>query len=406
MKIVFVTHLLPYPPNDGGRIGFYNPLKYLSRNHDIVLVTQVDESNAKYIDALKGVSAEVISFVETGTAFWRKMRGVVGRPPGTASKYYSCRFGRLLRETIARVKPDIVEIQHLNSAAYLPDCIGFPVILREHNVEYKVWERQAEIATGFGAKHAMRYLARRVRKYEAEMAPKFARCVMVSEADERYLRDVAPSARILTIPSGVDCEYFQPNPKVEERSFSMVLTGSFSWKPKQHNLRILLTEIYPRIRAKAPKAKLAIVGKGVPPELKQLADANGVMVSGAVEDVRPYVQSASLVLNYLESGGGIALKVLEAMAMRKPVLSNSLGCEGIAVQHGRDVFLADGTAKFADAAVMLLQDARRRKSIADGGYTTVQNLYAWSQLAGAFDQCYRSVLAEDHEARLSATQAV
>src|SRR5262249_48328650 len=150
---------------------------------------------------------------------------------------------------------------------------------------------------------------------------------------------------------------------------------SFAWKPKQHNLMRLVTEIFPRIRAAAPEASLTVVGKGVPPALRALAERNGVIVTGLVPDVRPYLHSASLVLNYLEAGGGIALKVLEAFALRKAVLSNRLGVEGIRVRAGEHCAVADGPEMFARAAVELLQDRERRLRMANAGYALVQEQY-------------------------------
>jgi glycosyltransferase involved in cell wall biosynthesis len=173
------------------------------------------------------------------------------------------------------------------------------------------------------------------------------------------------------------------------------MTGGFAWQPKQHNLRVLLTEVYPRIKARVPNVTVSVVGKGAPSELRQLANSiPGVTMTGEVPDVRPYVNKAALAINYVESGGGIALKVLEAMAMRKPVLSTSLGCEGIKVRHGEDVFLADGAESFAEASVLLLQSNGIRQRIAEGGHRLVRQTYAWDRLAERFEDCYAAVLSE------------
>lgn len=198
---------------------------------------------------------------------------------------------------------DLVEFQHLNMAAYRDQAGSAPAILREHNIEYKVWERYAAHARGSLESLYVRRCAPRVRAYEAKMAPTFARCITVSKADARHLTSIAPTARVESIPSGVDMEYFHPAPEIPEEPCRMVLTGSFEWKPKQHNLRVLLTEIMPRIQARLPQAKLDVVGKGVPEDLCKLAASMpAVAVTGTVPDVRPYVWRSSLVLNYLESG--------------------------------------------------------------------------------------------------------
>jgi glycosyltransferase involved in cell wall biosynthesis len=333
-------------------------------------------------------------------------RGLFGEPPGAAAKYYDPEFGRLIQSAVREFRIDLVELQHLNTAAYRRWAGPVPVILREHNVEYKVWERQAQYASGILERTYVSLVAPRVKAYEARVAPQFERCITVSDADTSHLRRVAPTAKIETIASGVDTEYFLPDECLAEDPYSIVLTGAFAWQPKQRNLRVLLAEIFPRIKARLPKATLTVVGQGVPGELRTLAQKiPGVTLTGSVPDVRPYLGRAALAINYLESGGGIALKVLEAMAMGKPVLSNSLGCEGIRVRHGDNVFLADGVEVFAEAAVLLLQNPGIRQKIAAGGYQLIKQEYAWERLAGQFQECYATVLSERAAvAQTSATQ--
>lgn len=395
MRILLVTHFLPYPPSDGGRIGYYNPIKYLSARHEIILLSLARPDDGANISALRSMCADVITSVDRGWTARSLMRGVFGSPPGTAGKYSSNEFSDLFERATKRYRPDIIELEHLNTAWLLAHCDrSCPVILREHNIEFKVWERQAEHTANPVARIALNLQAGRVRKFEAEMAARFDHCITVSEADKNYLKEVSPRAAITAIPSGVDTEYFCPMPEAEEVPFSMVMTGSFAWRPKQHNLRIVLSEIFPRIRTLLPEASLTIVGKGVPPYLKQLAQKHGVTVTGAVPDVRPYISSASLILNYLESGGGIALKVLEAMAMRKPVLTNALGVEGISLRPGRDAEVVNSISDFAVAAQRLLVDSDHRRALAENGCALVKEEYSWHKLAGRFEALYEQSLSE------------
>jgi glycosyltransferase involved in cell wall biosynthesis len=326
-------------------------------------------------------------------------------PPGSYAKYYDPEFGRLIQDAIKRWSVDIVELQCLHTAEYHSWVGSVPVLLRLHNVDYKLWERQSEHTNSVWERLYVSLAVPRVKAYEAGVAPKFDRCITVSEADTGHLREIAPAARIETIPSGVDTEYFVPDDSIPQEPYSIVFTGGFAWQPKRHNLRVLLTDVYPRIRAKLPQATLTVVGKGAPDELRTLAGKiPGVTMTGAVPDVRPYVRRATLALNYVETGGGIALKVLEAMAMRRPMLSTGLGCEGIRVQHGENVFLADGPESFAEAAVLLLQNSNIRQKIAEGGYRLVKQVYAWERLAGQFHDCYASVLSDAKAATHSASR--
>lgn len=395
MRLLFVTHFFPYPPIGGGRIASFNSLKSLARRMEIVLASLVDSEPAEFLEEMGRYCSDVKVHRVRKSKYVALGRGLVGQPPGTAAKYFDPEFGRLIQSAIKEYDIDLVDFQHLNTASYRSWVGSTPAVLREHNIEYKVWERHAQHAASIFERLYVSRVAPRLKAYEARVAPQFDRCITVSEADAGHLRNVAPTARIEVIPFGVDMEYFVPDDAVTEEPQSIVLTGGFSWQPKQHNLRVLLTEIFPRIRARLPNASLTVVGKGAPDEFRVLAQKiPGVTLTGSVPDVRPYLHRAALAINYLESGGGIALKVLEAMAMRKPVLSNSLGCEGIRVQHGENVFLADGIESFAEAAVLLLRNSSIRQRIAEGGYQLAKKEYGWDRLADQLEDCYASVLSE------------
>jgi glycosyltransferase involved in cell wall biosynthesis len=397
LRILLVFPFLPYPPDDGGKIGFFNPIKYVSRKHEVSVVCLTEGSDQESsIQEFKKFCSELRTFKRPA---WRDqyclLKGMVLHPPGSAAKYWYPAAGELIKETIAAHKPHIVEFHHLNTAIYRSFAGALPTVLREHNVEFKVWERHGENASSWVERSYARLTAPRVRRYEAEIATHFNRCVVVSDADAAHLRGISPEAQVEVIPSGVDTEYFYPSPDVEEEPLSITFTGSFEWKPKQHSLHALLTQVFPRLKARVPEAKLYVVGKGIPEWLRRIAhEIPGVRIEGAVPDVRPYIAKSALLINYLEGGGGIALKVLEAMAMRKPVLSNSLGCEGIPMRHGRDVFVADGPDEFAAAACCLLGDRALRSGLAEEGYRRVLESYSWNVIADRFQDCYQRLIEE------------
>lgn len=394
MRILMVMPFFPYPPTDGGRIGFFNPIKYMSRSHEVAVVTLATEEDATRVNELRKLCSRVDILVPKQQNRARVgLRSVFGAPPGSSAKYWLPEFGELIRTTANNFHPDIVEFHHLNTAAY-ENCVrGVPRVLREHNIEYKVWERHGLHSQRPIERLYVRLCSPRVRKFEAKMASRFDKCITVSPADAEFLREISPLANTESIPSGVDTEYFRPVHDIPEEALSLVFTGSFAWKPKQHNLRILLKELYPRIAVQLPEAKLYVVGKGIPSQIaNEYRNHPRVILTGEVPDVRPFLARASLVLNYLESGGGIALKVLEAMAMQKPVLSNTLGCEGIQGQHGRDVFLADGQEEFAKAAVHLLRNRDLRDSIAMHGTDLIKREYSWHVISKRFSACYAELL--------------
>jgi glycosyltransferase involved in cell wall biosynthesis len=407
LRILLVFPFLPYPPDDGGRIGFFNPIKYLSRKHEVSVVCLTEgRGQEESIEELKRFCVEVRTHQRSSWQDpYRLLKGAVLWPPGSGAKYWHRGMGELIREMVAEQQPEIVEFNHLNTAIYRDFAGSVPTVLREHNVEYKVWEQFANHARGWTERTYARWSVSRVRRYEANMCARFDRCVVVSPSDAAHLRGIAPQARIEVIPSGVDTEYFYPTPDVPEEPLSVTLTGSFEWRPRQQSLFILLTKVFPKLRAQVPRAKLYVVGKGVPEYLQRVArEVLGVTIVGPVPDVRPYIARSSLMINYLESGGGIALKVLEAMAMRKPVLCNSLGCEGIPITHGRDIFVADGPEGFASAAAYLLENESVRTEIAENGYLVASEKYSWKNLASEFTSCYNKIL-EKHEGGRGFVQA-
>ena len=400
MRLLLVFHLLPYPPDDGGRIGFFNPIKYLSRKHEISAVCLTDRYDQEAsVEELRRFCVEVRTYKRPAWQDkYRLLRGAVFSPPGSASKYWHPAFGELIRDMIRKRQPEVVEFHHLNTAMYRRYAGDRPTILREHNVEYKVWERFGGAAKGIGERIYGRWLLPRVRRFEAHVTGRFDRCVVVTPADAEHLREIAPQARIEAIASGVDTEYFYPSPQTIVEPFSITITGSFSWKPKQQSLSILLSDVFPRIRARQKNARLYIVGKGIPDSLWRIAERTpGVTVTGPVADVRPYVWRSSLVINYLQSGGGIALKVLEAMVMRKPVLTNALGCEGLEVTPGKDIVVADGPERFAEAAAQLLVDESWRTRLSERAYETAMKLYSWQAISDKFQRCYEVIVSEDRE---------
>jgi glycosyltransferase involved in cell wall biosynthesis len=395
MRLLLVFQHAPYPPDDGGRIGFWNPIKYLSRRHDVHIAFLGEDDDRKYSEVLAKHCASVHALFRSAPGgIFPLVGGLVGHPPGTTRKFWDPRFMAIVKQVVQKHDIELVEFHNLHTAIYREAAGELPTILRAHNIEHILWKRHSRRAR-LVERFATRLVARRIERYEAATAELFDRVVVISPADAGYLRSISPTARIEVIPSGVDTEYFCPDVGVPEEPNRMVLSGGFAWRPKQHNLRVILEQIMPRIRAKAPDARLSVVGKGMPPYLEKLAARTpGVDLIGAVPDVRPYVRAASFSLNYVEIGSGIALKILEAQAMRKPVLSNTLGCEGIAVEHNREVFLADGPDNFAEAAALLLRNAALRQRLANAGYEFVRRRYAWEALAGDFDGLYGTLNAE------------
>jgi glycosyltransferase involved in cell wall biosynthesis len=289
---------------------------------------------------------------------------------------------------------DLVEFEDLRTASYRSAAGDTPTILREHNVEYLIWRRHAQHAASLAERAVSAVFARRIERYEARVASTFNRCIVVTDVEAGNLRRISPKADVHAIPSGVDTEFFRPQLGMGGAPATLTITGSFSWRPKQLNLQRLATQIFPRIRQLEPRARLVVVGRGLDQTLRrELASIEGVEIIGEVSDVRPYIARSTLMINYAQSGGGIALKVLEAMAMRKPVLANQLGCEGIEARDGVEISIARDDREFIERALSLLRDEAERGRLADRGYELVERQYAWHRIAPRFSATYEHLLA-------------
>jgi glycosyltransferase involved in cell wall biosynthesis len=173
------------------------------------------------------------------------------------------------------------------------------------------------------------------------------------------------------------------------------MTGSFEWAPKRHNLAVLVTDVFRRIRRLVPNARLSIVGKGLSgPVLRAVQAEEGVEYLGPVPDIRPHIARASVVVNYVESGGGIAIKVLEAMSMGKPVVANTLAAEGIAAVHGRDLLIASSKEEFAESVASVLGDPDLQARLGRCGRELVTDAYSSASLAIRLVDYYDTILGD------------
>ncbi len=225
---------------------------------------------------------------------------------------------------------------------------------------------------------------RSIRHYGAEACARAGLTVAVSEADRALLRAGAPGADIRAIPTGVDTAYFHPNGAAEAPA-TLVFTGSMDWYPNEDAILYFLEAILPEIRREVPGVSLVVVGRDPTDRLRAAGAAAGIRVTGTVPDVRPYVAEAAVYVVPLRVGGGTRLKIFEALAMGKAVVSTRVGAEGLPIVSDRHFLQADSPAAFAQAVVSLLKDADRRRALGLAGRRLVEERYSWSQVTRDFE---------------------
>jgi glycosyltransferase involved in cell wall biosynthesis len=266
-----------------------------------------------------------------------------------------------------------------------------PVVLFEHNVEHLIWQRLARIEKRPWRRALLEVEWRKVRRAEGQACRRVRLTLAVSGEDRQRLAEMAPGARVAAIPTGVDLEYFHPN-GTAERAASLVFVGSMDWYPNEDGILHFLEAVLPRVRREAPGASLTVVGRNPSTRVRAAAALSGAEVTGTVDDVRPYVDRAAVFVVPLRVGGGTRLKIFEALAQAKPVVSTRVGAEGLPLVPGRHFVQADDPEDFARAVVALLRDPARRAALGAAGRQLVAERFSWAQVAHEFEQRLQGVI--------------
>jgi glycosyltransferase involved in cell wall biosynthesis len=287
---------------------------------------------------------------------------------------------------------DLCVADFLVAMPNLPPSASAPVVLFEHNVEHMIWKRLHEVERRTLRRAALALEWRKMRRYEAQACARAGLTVAVSEADRALLAAGAPGADIRAIPTGVDTAYFQPNGAIEAPA-TLVFTGSMDWYPNEDAIMYFVDAILPEVRRGVPGVSLAVVGRDPTDRLRAAGATAGVRVTGTVADVRPHMAEAAVYVVPLRVGGGTRLKIFEALAMGKAVVSTRVGAEGLPIVPGRHFLQADSPGDFARAVISLLKDPDRRRTLGLAGRQLVEERYSWTQVTREFERLCQEVVS-------------
>jgi sugar transferase (PEP-CTERM/EpsH1 system associated) len=395
LRLLLLTPKPPFPPIDGGRIAVYEPLRRLAaRGHRITLLTfrppGQDEASLAGLAPLCRVASVPH---DTRTRPLGLIRNLFSPLPYNVAKYHSPHMVQKLREALASEAFDVVHLEQVHMAGYHTitkgEC-GIPTVLRQENIESHLAERYWRTQSGLRRAYA-RLLAARLRRYEAAVCANMDRCLAITAEDAGRLRDLSPRARTVVIPAGVDIEAFRPSPQ-SEQSDTVVFVGSMDWPPNADAVVWFCQEVLPPIRHAFPAVQFYVVGKDPSPAVLRLAERDTIHITGFVEDVRDYLAQAATFVVPLRVGGGMRLKLLQALAMAKPAVSTTIGAEGIAVAHGRNILLADSAADFAKCVIDLLGNRELRVRLGANGRQLVEENYSWEAATDLLEAAYRDVM--------------
>ena len=365
----------PYPPSFGAAARVYHLVRGLARQHEVTLLCFASPAERAELGPVLELCRAVHTVDRPGGM--RRPRlyqlwSLVGRAYSFYAGY-SLAMQRLLSATLGARRFDVVQIEFSQMAYYsLPtDVIR---ILDEHNVEHALLEQISQRERTPLRRLYAAVQSRKFRRDELEACRRMDAILTTSELDRAALAPHVGKTPIRVVPNGVDTTYFAPGGT--EQPASLVFVGAMNYLPNADGAVRFCEEILPRVRTAVPEVTFAIVGREPPAWLVQRSH-DGVSVTGTVPDVRPWMQQAAVFVVPLGIGSGTRLKILEALACGRAVVSTSLGCQGLEVTHGDDILIADTPAAFAETVVRCLRDPALRTRLGARGRALVERRYRW-----------------------------
>jgi glycosyltransferase involved in cell wall biosynthesis len=389
VRILWVKAGKLLPVDTGGKIRSYNILRHLARSHEVTLLSYYGGKKDSAYEAaiqneLPGTQAIATGALD-GNAFGQSveyLRRVLQPAPFAVSKFSHASVRRTLASRLGVKQYDVAVCDFLSASLNFPDVLSTPVVLFQHNVETALWKRMASTEVSPPKRLVYQIEAGKMARYEQRALRRFHHIIAVSDHDRKEMLAMAPGCDITVVPTGVDTKKYPLAPPATANPPRIVFTGSMDWEPNLDAVGYFCQDIFPRIRSEFPSALFQIVGRNPHPRVKQLASDN-VQVTGTVPSVAEYLRDATVVIVPLRIGGGTRLKIFEAMAMGKAMVSTSIGAEGLDVQSGSDLIVADGPTAFAEAILSLIRDGGLREEY-ERAAAKLAAQYDWSNIVHGF----------------------
>ena len=401
LRILVISPWCPWPPHDGARIRILETLRYLGERHDVTFCCHLqNEEEGTGVEELKPLCREVHAELLPGSTMSRLARvsaGLLKSSPFIESIHFNSNLAKKVRQLTAEESFDVVHVEFSFLARYL-DAIA-PVckakrVLSTHNIESQRFHREIGLAPFGFRKLSLMGDEQFFPRWEEKALLGFDGATAVSDHDEQWIQRHNPTIRTRLVPNGVDTRYFAATERsTDSGPPSIAFTGVMDYPPNVDAVTWFVKEAWPRIRARHSELRFKIVGAKPSPEVEALEVVEGVEVTGSVPDIRPYVQEASAFVVPLRSGGGTRLKILQAFAMKCPVISTHLGAEGLDVTNDEHLIYADSPGEFLVALDKVLASDSAADGLRAAARQLVLDKYDWQSVLGQLDNLYEELLA-------------
>lgn len=406
LKILWIAHFLPWPPHGGSAQRSYNLMLELAKEFDLYTIGfmqrphQPDAATQAEAKEALGRICEYVSAFRIPSD-WSRIRwgsllaaNVFSREPYSAWRFRSRPFRKELETLAAREHFDIIYADTVATAQEALRIAGDArLVLNHHNVESSLLERRAAKAPTPAHRWYLSHQAKKLRAWEQKMCPRFDLNQAVSTQDAEQLRSTAPSTRYEVVPNGTDVEYFTPT-STAPKGHEMVFVGGGTWMPNRDAMSWFVDNIFPLIARQTPDVVMHVVGSNPPPDVVRASDKDPrIRVHGFVPDIRPYLARSAVYVVPIRVGGGTRLKILDAFAAGKAVVSTTIGAEGIDCVDGVHLRQADTPAAFASSVVELFSDPETRRSLEVNGRRLAEERYAWPVIGSRLRSLYRELVS-------------
>jgi sugar transferase (PEP-CTERM/EpsH1 system associated) len=377
MRILFICHRLPHPPNRGGKIRPYHMIRHLSGRHRVTVASlAASDEELREGEGLLRLGVEVIAELLPPATRWRHAVAALPTTTPSSAAYF---WSPALRRRILDAAGTGFDVVMVHCAFVGPYAARVPARLRImdfgdlDSAKWGSYARQRRLPLSLG--YALE--ARKLRRLEARLASTFDRITVTTPGEGTTFATLGVNRPCRVIPNGVDTSYFQPRLDPGPAARTLVFLGRMDYFPNVDGIGWFVREVLPLVRRRAPDVELRIVGSSPVSAVRRLARDRGVTVTGSVPDVRPYMHDAALSIAPLRIARGTQNKILESMAMGLPVVATSAAAGGIQAQRGRHLLAADDPSAFADSVVALLQDQARRRDLVTAARRDVLAAHAW-----------------------------
>lgn len=405
MKILWLSHLIPYPPKAGVLLRAYNMLREISQGNEVDLIAFNQENLIRplledYEEGILNAKKQLesfccsVSFHETPidkyrwSQQWLALKSLITPSPYNIAWLQSSSYRNAVAQALNEKNYDLVHIDTISLIPYFDLVRHIPTVLDHHNIESHMLFRRSDNESHWLKKLYFKQEAWRLEQYEKNYCPKVTLNISCSDMDSERLKGIAPNANVLSIANGVDIEYFKPLSDSDDGK-TLIFAGTLNWYPNIEAVNFIAEQLWPKLKQAIPDIRIDIIGANPQENILQLSQREkNFCVHGFVNDLRPYLDNAAICLCPITDGGGTKLKVLDAFAMAKTMIAHPIACEGIDVINGVNVYFAETADDYIDAITKLLNNSGQRQKIGRNARQLVEDNYSYHSIGEFLRQQY------------------